>query len=129
MPDVPWFTPHRPDPEAELYVMASRFETRTLTGALRFLLGTPGILRQLRSAPGAHGAALRARPFRRTFLTLSVWESRDALHRFAGSGTHRATARRLAPLMRASAFTHWSAPADALPLSWGEATRQLDEAE
>ncbi|GAA3374229.1 hypothetical protein GCM10020367_37300 [Streptomyces sannanensis] len=125
MPDVSWFTPDRPAPHTEAYVMASRFETRTLFGAFRFFLKAPGILRQLRSAPGAYGATLRARPLRRTFLTLSAWESRDALYRFAGSDPHRSSARALRPLMRDSAFTCWAVDADGLPLGWDEAERRL----
>lgn len=32
MPDIPWSTPTAPTPDAEVYVMASRFETETLAG-------------------------------------------------------------------------------------------------
>ncbi|MFB6812264.1 DUF3291 domain-containing protein [Streptomyces sp. NPDC056387] len=127
MPDVPWSTPTPPAPGAEVYVMASRFETETLLGALRFFLRAPGIIRQVRSAPGAHGVALRARIFRRTFLTLSAWQDRDALYRFAGSEPHRSSSRTAAAFMRESAFTFWSAPASALPVSWAEAERRLAE--
>ncbi|MFJ8160540.1 DUF3291 domain-containing protein [Streptomyces sp. NPDC096136] len=125
MPDIPWTTPTAPAPDAEVYVMASRFETATLTGALRFLLKAPGIIAQVRRAPGAHGAALRARVLRRTFLTLSAWEDRDALHRFARSEPHRSSARAAAAYTKESAFTFWTAPAARLPLTWAEAERRL----
>ncbi|MFF2192173.1 DUF3291 domain-containing protein [Streptomyces sp. NPDC058157] len=127
MPDIPWTTPTPPAPDAEVYVMASRFETETLTGALRFFLKAPGIIAQLRKAPGAHGAALRARVLRRTFLTLSAWEDRDALYRFARSEPHRSSSRAAAAYMRESAFTFWTVPARELPLAWAEAERRLDE--
>ncbi|KPI22397.1 protein of unknown function DUF3291-containing protein [Actinobacteria bacterium OV450] len=127
MPDVPWSTPTPPPPGSEVYVMASRFETETLLGAFRFFLRAPGIIRQVRSAPGAHGVALRARIFRRTFLTLSAWQDRDALYRFAGSEPHRSGSRTAAAFMRESAFTFWTAPASALPVSWAEAERRLAE--
>ncbi|MEU3468257.1 DUF3291 domain-containing protein [Streptomyces sp. NPDC048387] len=127
MPDIPWMTPTAPAPDAEVYVMASRFETTTLTGALRFFLKAPGIIRQIRKAPGAHGAALRARVTRRTFLTLSAWEDQGALHRFARSEPHRSSARAASAYMKESAFTYWTVPATELPLGWDEAERRLAE--
>ncbi|MFD7837751.1 DUF3291 domain-containing protein [Streptomyces sp. NPDC059761] len=127
MPDIPWSTPTAPAPDAEVYVMASRFETRTLAGAFRFFLKSPGIILQIRKAPGAHGVALRARVFSRTFLTLSAWEGQGALHRFARSEPHRSSSRAAAAFMRESTFTYWTAPASALPVSWTEAERRLAE--
>ncbi|MFF4366675.1 DUF3291 domain-containing protein [Streptomyces sp. NPDC001594] len=127
MPDIPWTTPTPPAPDAEVYVMASRFETATLAGAFKFFLKAPGIVAQVRKAPGAHGAALRARVFRRTFLTLSAWEDRDALYRFARSEPHRSSSRAASAYMKESAFTYWTVPAAELPLAWDEAERRLDE--
>ncbi|WP_046779259.1 DUF3291 domain-containing protein [Streptomyces yangpuensis] len=127
MPDIPWSTPTPAAPGAEVHVMASRFETATLTGAVRFFLRSPGIIRQMRQAPGAHGVALRARVLRRTFLTLSAWEDRDALYRFARSEPHRSSARAAAAYMKESVFTEWTVPAGELPLGWDEAERRLAE--
>ncbi|WP_030710285.1 DUF3291 domain-containing protein [Streptomyces sp. NRRL F-2580] len=127
MPDIPWSTPTQAAPDAEVYVMASRFETATLAGAVRFFLKAPGIVLQIRKAPGAHGVALRARVLRRTFLTLSAWEDRDALYRFAGSEPHRSSSRAAAAFMKESAFTFWTVRADELPIGWQEAERRLAE--
>ncbi|MFJ6696095.1 DUF3291 domain-containing protein [Streptomyces sp. NPDC091272] len=127
MPDLPWLTPQPPAPHTEAYAMASRFETRTLLGAFRFLLRTPRVMAQIRTAPGAHGVTLRARPLRRTFWTLSAWESAEALHRFAAGDPHRSTARALKGLMKDSAFTYWSVAADTLPLTWDDALVRLDK--
>ncbi|WCD88063.1 hypothetical protein KPP03845_104467 [Streptomyces xanthophaeus] len=127
MPDIPWFTPTQADPGAEVYVMASRFETATLAGAVRFFLKTPGIIGQIRKAPGAHGVSLRARVLGRTFLTLSAWEDRDALYRFARSEPHRESSRKASAYMKESAFTFWTVPASGLPVSWAEAERRLAE--
>ncbi|MFZ3472250.1 DUF3291 domain-containing protein [Streptomyces sp. 4.24] len=127
MPDIPWTTPTPAAPGSEVYVMASRFETASLAGALKFFLKAPGIILQIRKAPGAHGAALRARILRRTFLTLSAWEDRDALYRFAGSEPHRSGSRKAAAYMKESAFTFWTVPAGELPISWAEAERRLAE--
>lgn len=125
MPDIPWSAPTQAAPDTEVYVMASRFETASLTGAIRFFLKAPGIILQIRKAPGAHGAALRARLFSRTFLTLSAWEDRDALYRFARSEPHRSSSRAAAAYMKESGFTFWTVPASELPISWDEAERHL----
>ncbi|MCX5376527.1 DUF3291 domain-containing protein [Streptomyces sp. NBC_00091] len=127
MPDIPWSTPTQAAPDAEVYVMASRFETATLTGAVRFFLKAPGIIGQIRKAPGAHGVALRARVLGRTFLTLSAWEDRDALYRFARSEPHRSSSRAASAYMKESAFTFWTVPASELPITWAEAERRLAE--
>ncbi|MFE6837915.1 MULTISPECIES: DUF3291 domain-containing protein [unclassified Streptomyces] len=127
MPDIPWSTPTQASPDAEVYVMASRFETATLAGAVRFFLKTPGIVLQIRKASGAHGVALRARVLRRTFLTLSAWEDRDALYRFAGSEPHRSSSRAASAHMKESAFTFWTVRASELPIGWEEAERRLAE--
>lgn len=129
MPDIPWTTPTQPAPDTEVYVMASRFETATLAGAVRFFLKSPGIILQIRKAPGAHGAALRARVLGRTFLTLSAWEDRDALYRFARSEPHRSSSRAAAAFMKESAFTFWTVRASELPIGWEEAERRLAEQE
>ena len=125
MPTLPWTVPNPPPRASEVHVFASRFETRTLWGALRFLVGTPAVWRQVRRAPGAYGATLKAKPLRRTFWTLSAWESPAALHAFVGSGAHGPTARGLAPQMRDAKFTTWQARSDDLPLDWSEAFRRL----
>ncbi|MEV7447183.1 DUF3291 domain-containing protein [Streptomyces sp. NPDC091204] len=127
MPDIPWSRPTQAAPDAEVYVMASRFETAGLVGAVRFFLKAPGIVLQIRKAPGAHGVALRARVLRRTFLTLSAWEDRDALYRFAGSEPHRSSSRAAAAFTKESAFTFWTVRADELPIGWEEAERRLAE--
>ncbi|MFF5487360.1 DUF3291 domain-containing protein [Streptomyces virginiae] len=127
MPDIPWSTPTQAAPDTEVYVMASRFETATLVGAFRFFLKAPGIILQMRKAPGAHGVALRARVFSRTFLTLSAWEDRDALYRFARSEPHRSSSRAAGAYMKESVFTYWTVPARELPLTWDEAERRLAE--
>ncbi|MFJ2964630.1 DUF3291 domain-containing protein [Streptomyces collinus] len=125
MPTLPWTVPNTPPRDTEVHVFASRFETRTLWGALRFLAGTPAVWRQVRRSPGAYGATLMAKPFKRTFWTLSAWESKDALHAFVRAGSHGPASRDLAPQMKDSAFTTWQVSSDDLPLSWSEALRRL----
>ncbi|MGW4567221.1 DUF3291 domain-containing protein [Streptomyces sp. NPDC004561] len=125
MPTLPWTVPNPAPPGAEVHVFASRFETRTLWGALRFLARTPAVWRQIGHARGAYGASLRARPLRRTFWTLSAWESAEALKAFAHSGAHRPISGALSSQMRDVVFATWRTTSDELPLSWEEAFRRL----
>ncbi|MBT2409584.1 DUF3291 domain-containing protein [Streptomyces sp. ISL-12] len=127
MPTLPWITPNPPPrAAADVHVFASRFETRTLWGALRFLVRTPGVWRQVSRAPGAYGATLKARPFRRTYWTLSAWESPQALKAFARSGAHGPTADGLAAQMRDAKFVTWTTSVDSLPVDWDEALKRLE---
>jgi hypothetical protein len=118
MPTLPWTVPNPPPTRAEATVFASRFETRTRWGALKFFLRTPAIWRQVSRAPGAYGATLKAQPLRRTFWTLSVWESPKALREFAASEPHRPLAAGLSGQMKDSEFLTWQARTDELPLDW-----------
>ncbi|MFD0316689.1 DUF3291 domain-containing protein [Streptomyces flavalbus] len=125
MPVLPWTQPNTPPRATDVHVFASRFETRSLWGALKFFARTPGVWRQVSRAPGAYGATLKAEPLKRTFWTLSAWESPEALKAFAHTGPHAPTARGLAAQMRDVKFASWTTSSDDLPLSWPEAARRL----
>ncbi|WP_418958642.1 DUF3291 domain-containing protein [Streptomyces tritici] len=129
MPTLPWTAPNPPRPgTTHAYVMASRFEVRSLKDVPRFLLKSLAAWRQVRRAPGALGASLVARPLARTFLTLSAWEDRDALYAYARAEPHRSIMNGLRSTMRDSTFTFWEAPVDRLPVDWDDARRRLDAA-
>ncbi|MBV6699128.1 hypothetical protein KV557_18725 [Kitasatospora aureofaciens] len=75
--------------------------------------------------PGAVGASLAAQPLKRTFWTLSAWESREAL--YAKAEPHRSIMTSLRSTIKESVFTFWEAPVQDLPISWPEARRRLAE--
>ncbi|MGW2016161.1 DUF3291 domain-containing protein [Streptomyces sp. NPDC001927] len=125
MPTLPWTVPNQARPGTEAYVMASRFEVRSLADVPRFFLKSLAAWRQVKSAPGALGASLIAQPLKRTFYTLSAWENRDALYTYARTEPHRSITTALRPTMRASTFTFWQTPADQLPITWNEAKQRL----
>ncbi|HEY8985544.1 MAG TPA: DUF3291 domain-containing protein [Streptomyces sp.] len=122
IPPLHWSTPAPPRPEAHL--MASRFEVRTLTDALRFLLRTPAIWKQIKGAPGAYSASLIAEPLKRTFWTLSSWESEKALHAYARAEPHRSAMTGLRTTMKTATFVSWTgSPA----LDWADTRRRIAE--
>ncbi|MFD4035212.1 DUF3291 domain-containing protein [Streptomyces sp. NPDC058637] len=127
MPTLPWVTPHPAPSHGTTVVMASRFEVRSLKDVPRFFLKSLAAWKQVRSAPGAYGASLIAQPARRVFLTLSAWESRDAVYAYARTEPHRTVMTELRPTMRSSTFTFWEVPVGDLPITWEEAKRRIEE--
>ncbi|MFJ8545799.1 DUF3291 domain-containing protein [Streptomyces sp. NPDC093586] len=127
MPTLPWTVPNPPPPHGTAFVMASRFEVRSLKDVPRFFLRSLAAWRQVRTAPGAYGASLVARPFERVFCTLSAWEDRDALYAYARTEPHRGIMASARSTMRDSTFTFWEADTGRLPISWDDAMRRLAE--
>ncbi|MGW6916297.1 DUF3291 domain-containing protein [Kitasatospora sp. NPDC054939] len=125
MPTLPWTVPNPAVPGTRAVVMASRFEVRSLRDVPRFFRKSLAAWRQVRTAPGALGASLVARPLRREFLTLSAWESREALYGYARAEPHRGIMTGLRSTMRSSVFTFWEVPVEDLPIDWAEARRRL----
>lgn len=127
MPTLPWITPNPAEPGTRAIVMASRFEVRSVRDVPRFFSRSLAIWNQLQVTPGVLGASLVARPARRTFCTLSAWESQEAMQDFARSEPHRSIMGQLASTMRESTFVYWEVPVEKLPVDWAEAERRLAE--
>ncbi|WP_432133420.1 DUF3291 domain-containing protein [Streptomyces sp. bgisy154] len=127
MPTLPWSTVDIPAPDAEAFVMASRFEVRSPADVPRFFLKSLAAWKQVKGAPGAYGASLVAQPLRRTFWTLSAWRDEDALRAYARTEPHKSIMVGLRPTMKDSVFVFWRVPASQLPLDWPEARRRLAE--
>ena len=107
-------------------VMASEFRLSTARRVPAFLLDALRIRRQVLAADGALGVALEARPFQRTFRTLSAWRDRAALDAFVRAEPHRRSMARHRPAMAASDFVFWTT--DELPVSWSDAVDRLHAA-
>ncbi|UXY25948.1 DUF3291 domain-containing protein [Streptomyces sp. HUAS TT20] len=129
MPTLRWTTVDTPAPDAEAFVMASRLEVRRLSDVPRFFLRSLAVWKQVTGAPGAYSASLMAQPLKRTFWTLSAWEDKDALYRYARTEPHRSIMTGLRSSMEASVFTFWQVPASGLPIDWTEARHRLAEQE
>ncbi|MCX5264062.1 DUF3291 domain-containing protein [Streptomyces sp. NBC_00199] len=127
MPTLPWTTVSTPAPDAEAFVMASRFEVRSFKDVPRFFLKSLAAWKQVSGAPGAYGASLIAQPLKRTFWTLSAWEDKDALYTYARTEPHKSIMTGLRSTMKDSVFTFWQVPAAGLPVDWTGARRRLAE--
>ncbi|MFI1509626.1 DUF3291 domain-containing protein [Streptomyces sp. NPDC020597] len=127
MPTLRWTTVSTPAPDAEAFVMASRFEVRSFKDVPRFFLRSLAAWKQVSGAPGVYGASLIAQPLKRTFWTLSAWEDQDALYTYARTEPHKSIMTGLRPTMKDSVFTFWQTTAADLPVDWTEARRRLAE--
>ena len=87
-PPCPWTSRMTPDPGATYVVMGSRLPLRGYRFVPRFLAHSMRIRRQLAGADGLIGYALNARLTHKEFWTVSVWQSRDELERFAAANPH-----------------------------------------
>ncbi|MFI6293311.1 hypothetical protein ACIBEJ_17100 [Nonomuraea sp. NPDC050790] len=121
---TPWVPGPAAGHAADVYVMASRFELKSLAQVPGFLVQAMRILLQARRSAGAVGATLKAAPLKRTFWTLSAWTDREALGAFAAAQPHRGIVRAYREAMAASTFEYWTAPA---PADWAEAHDRLKD--
>jgi heme-degrading monooxygenase HmoA len=89
--------------------MDSRLPLRGYRFIPRFLAHSMRIRRQLATADGLIGFALTARLAHKEFWTVSVWDSRDELERFASADPHATITRTKSERMQTSKFVFWTA--------------------
>ena len=124
MPALPWTTISPPDRAREYVVMASRLP-------LARYRDVPGFPRR-DAHPGPAGPDERAdrlhprrAPGRKTFWTVSAWDSRDALDAFSRADPHRSRVRVIRPRMRSTTFTYWTMSGADLPIAWAKVRRRV----
>jgi quinol monooxygenase YgiN len=127
MPAIPWTRLADPDPDRDYVVMASRLPLRRFRNIMAFLRATRAIHKQLAAAEGVVGYTLDAKPLRKTFWTLSAWESDEALERFSHADPHRSRIVDIRPHMLPTTFVRWSLRGRELPPKWTDARRRVEE--
>jgi hypothetical protein len=129
MPTLPWTTiTDRPE-SADVVVMASRLPLRRHRSLPRFVVATIAIRRQLRTSEGLLGYALDADLVHGVFLTVSAWQTQEALDRFAESDPHRRLILSIRPLMAPTTFTFWRHPGREIPVKWDRVRTKLSDAQ
>jgi hypothetical protein len=129
MPALPWTTISPPDPGREYLVMASRLPLARYRDTPGFLRATLAIRTQLARASGLIGYALDAHLARKTFWTVSAWDSQDALDSFSRADPHRSRVRVIRPRMQPTTFTYWTGSGADLPIGWAEVRRRIAAAD
>lgn len=79
--------------------------------------------RQVMRTPGFLGGRLLI-DTGRTFWTLTLWESEQAMKAFRGSGAHARVMPRLLEWCDEASYAHWAPASDAVP-TWPEAYEHL----
>ena len=88
-----------------------------------FLFRTFRSQRQVVRAPGFLGGRLLI-DRRRTFWTLTAWESEKAMRDYRGSGAHKDAIPRLVDWCDEASVVHWTTESTEIP-SWSEAAERM----
>jgi hypothetical protein len=106
-----------------MIVAATRLQVRSALLLLPFVFRTLQSRRQVVRAPGFMGGRLLV-DAKRTFWTLTTWESEKAMRDYRGSGAHNNVMPRLVDWCDEAAIVHWTSASAELP-SWSEAADRM----
>ena len=121
----PWKAMEPMQPDRDYLVLASAIPPRSRRSTRALFAGASAVRKQLANTDGVIGFSLLARPLRKQYATLSVWEDEGALTAFANQAPHRELVATLAPEMAQTKFVRWTTSgADGRP-SWRDALRRL----
>ena len=122
----PWKQFRSPQADGEYLAMVTYFLLKRFRGMPRFNLYTNRVRRQLAESAGLVGYALGAKPWRKQFWTLSVWEDEKALRQFVHSGIHSGVMIVLQEDMADFRNCQWNVRGSNAPPTWDAALEQLD---
>ena len=106
-----------------MIISATRLRVRSALLLVPFVFRTFRAQRQVVRAPGFVGGRLLI-DRRRTFWTLTVWESEKAMRDYRGSGAHKDVMPRLADWCDEASVVHWTTEDTEIP-SWSEAAERM----
>lgn len=107
------------------FVSLTRVRIRSIRFLPLFALHTWRSVRQIKCAQGFQTGALLA-DRRRTFWTMTVWDSEESMRQFMVSGSHKAAMPHALEWCDESSFAHWTQPEAEVP-SWMEAHKRMRE--
>lgn len=121
----PWKTMQPMKPDRDYVVLASSIPPRTRASTRALFAGASAVRKQLANTDGVIGFSLLARPLRKQYATLSVWEDEAALESFARSEPHAQLMADLGPELAPTTFTRWSVHGGHARPSWRDALARL----
>jgi hypothetical protein len=121
MPPMPWKTFSKPAEGREYVALLTYLPLKHFHTLPQFMMLTFQTMRQLARSKGLLGYALDADIFGLNFWTLSVWEDRQSIMKFAHAMPHNGITKKLAPVMRETRFIYWNVSAGEIPLRWDKA--------
>ena len=123
----PWKALAPLEPDHRYLALASSIPPKSRRSTWRLFRGSRQVAAQLRDTPGVVGFALLARPLRKQYATLSVWDDEQALQTFAHAEPHRRLMSALAPDMGATRFVRWPVEGSDGRPTWQQALDRLAE--
>lgn len=111
--------------DREYVVLASSIPPRRRTSTWRLFRGASSVRKQLARTDGVIGFSLLARPLKKQYATLSIWEDQDALRAFSDSSPHRELVTHLSAQMNRTRFVSWTINGSDGRPTWNEALQKL----
>ena len=124
-PPLPWRATTAVDPEGIYIVTMTRLPLRRHTRIPQVMRATWQIVRRLARSDGLVGYSLKADLIRKTFWTISAWESTDSLHAFVRSDVHIKAMTDIGPHMNEPRIDTTVMPGTDLPPSWSQVRQRL----
>jgi hypothetical protein len=124
-PPLPWRAMADVDPEGTYVVTMTRLPLRRHTRIPAVMRATWKIVRELARSDGLVGYSLKADLIRKTFWTVSAWESTAGLHAFVRSDVHVRAMTDVGPHMAEPRIETTSMPGTDLPPSWSRVRDRL----
>ena len=108
-PDVksPWKTVQPSDPDREYIGVVTELVPKSMRSTVRLFRGARRSSVQIARSKGIVGFATLARPVRKQYQTISLWETDADVDAFARSGDHHQLVRELAPELATVKATRW----------------------
>lgn len=121
----PWKSNERLDPSRTYVGVATTLDSRHLRTTPMMFVGAQATAKQMKAAPGCIGFASQARPLKKNYRSISVWESEEALRAFVHSGAHGDLVNSTRAEVESFRSVHWTlSGADGRP-TWREGSRRL----
>ena len=129
VPPTPWKSSAQPDPDRDYLALATHLPLKRYLETPPFLRLVRRVQAQLGGTEGLVGYSLLAKPLRKEYWTLSLWDDEPALQAFVGTRPHLDVMSRLAGEMGQTQFGRWTMRGSDAPPNWKDALRRLQSAE
>jgi hypothetical protein len=116
--DVPWKKIVPVDPKGEYLVLLAYLPPKKHRTIPRFFWSALATQKQLAGSAGLLGYALRAKPLRKTFRTISAWLGEKSLMDFTPRLPHSQVMKTLARAMGRTKSFRWKVAGSEVPLRW-----------